>query len=200
MRGAVPWHRPSGPGGRLTRAKAAWPRPIGVQPSLPIGAYCRTSHSRGHSMTHPLDASSAPGSTPRETRLADYRPPAFLVDTVDLTFELDEADTRVSSRLAVRRNPAGDPGAPLRLDGEALDLVSRNARRRTARRQPLPRRGRPARHPRGARRRDAGDRDAHRAEGQHAADRTVRCPTAVSSPNARPRASAASPTSPTAPT
>ena len=75
-------------------------------------------------MTHPLDASSAPGSTPRETRLADYRPPTFLVDTVDLTFDLGEADTRVSSRLAVRRNPAGDPGAPLRLDGEALDLVS----------------------------------------------------------------------------
>jgi aminopeptidase N len=75
-------------------------------------------------MTHPLDASSAPGSTPRETRLADYRPPAFLVDTVDLTFDLAEADTLVSSRLAVRRNPAGDPTAPLRLDGEALALVS----------------------------------------------------------------------------
>jgi len=75
-------------------------------------------------MTHSLDASSVPSSTPRETRLADYRPPAFLVDTIDLTFELDEADTLVSSRLAVRRNPAGDPGAPLRLDGEALDLVS----------------------------------------------------------------------------
>ena len=79
-------------------------------------------------MTHSLDASSAPSSshagTPRETRLSDYHPPAFLVDTADLTFELDEADTRVASRLAVRRNPAGDPGEPLRLDGVALQLVT----------------------------------------------------------------------------
>ena len=55
----------------------------------------------------PLDVSSAPPqTTPRETRLADYRPPEFLVDTVELAFDLDEAATRVRSRLAVRRNPA----------------------------------------------------------------------------------------------
>ena len=43
----------------------------------------------------PLDANSVPPQTaPHETRLADYRPPAFLVDTVDLAFELDEAATR----------------------------------------------------------------------------------------------------------
>ena len=55
----------------------------------------------------PLDVSSAPPqTTPRETRLADYQPPAFLVETVDLAFDLDEAATRVRSRLAVRRNPA----------------------------------------------------------------------------------------------
>ena len=54
----------------------------------------------------PLDASSQPPQTsPRETRLADYRPPAFLVDTVELAFDLDEAATRVRSRLTVRRNP-----------------------------------------------------------------------------------------------
>ncbi len=73
----------------------------------------------------PLDVSSPPPqATPRETRLSDYRPPAFLVDTVDLAFELDEAATRVSSRLAVRRNPASaDASAPLSLDGEALTLL-----------------------------------------------------------------------------
>ena len=75
-------------------------------------------------MTHSLDASSVASGTPRETRLADYRPPAFLVDTVDLTFELDDTDTRVASRLTVRRNLTGDPSAPLRLDGGALDLLS----------------------------------------------------------------------------
>ncbi len=63
--------------------------------------------------------------TPSETRRADYRPPAFLVDTVDLHFALDPAATVVRSRLAVRRNPAhGDASAPLRLDGEAVELLS----------------------------------------------------------------------------
>ena len=58
-------------------------------------------------------------------RLADYRPPAFLIDTVDLTFDLGDTETRVKSRLAVRRNPeAADPAAPLELDGDALELVS----------------------------------------------------------------------------
>jgi aminopeptidase N len=73
----------------------------------------------------PLDVSSPPPQTaPRETRLADYRPPAFLVDTVELAFELDEAATRVRSRLVLRRNPASNErDAPLALDGEALSLL-----------------------------------------------------------------------------
>ena len=73
----------------------------------------------------PLDVNSAPPATaPRETRLADYRPPTFLVDTVALAFDLDEAATLVRSRMAVRRNPASrDAGAPLALDGEALTLL-----------------------------------------------------------------------------
>ncbi|HET7882707.1 MAG TPA: aminopeptidase N [Acetobacteraceae bacterium] len=73
----------------------------------------------------PLDANSAPpGTMPRETRLADYRPPNFLVDTVELAFDLDEAATRVRSRLALRRHPAStDTTAPLVLDGEALTLL-----------------------------------------------------------------------------
>ena len=62
---------------------------------------------------------------PQPTRLADYRPPAFLIDTVDLVFELGEADTRVKTRLGIRRNPeVSEHGAPLHLDGEALELVS----------------------------------------------------------------------------
>jgi aminopeptidase N len=73
----------------------------------------------------PLDVSSTPPqTTPHETRLADYRPPAFLIDTVELSFDLDEAATRVRSRLALRRNPASaDRHAPLLLDGEAVTLV-----------------------------------------------------------------------------
>ena len=53
---------------------------------------------------------------------ADYTAPAFWIDSVDLTFDLDPAKTRVLSRLRVRRN--GDvPPAPLRLDGEELNLA-----------------------------------------------------------------------------
>jgi aminopeptidase N len=72
-----------------------------------------------------LDVSSAPPqTTPRETRLADYRPPEFLVDTVELAFDLDETATRVRSRMTVRRNPASaDRHAPMSLDGEAVTLV-----------------------------------------------------------------------------
>jgi aminopeptidase N len=54
----------------------------------------------------------------RETRLADYRPPAFLVDTVDLAFDLSPTDTIVRSALRLRRNPHQDaPRGPLHLDG-----------------------------------------------------------------------------------
>ncbi|MEJ0016845.1 MAG: aminopeptidase N [Acetobacteraceae bacterium] len=72
-----------------------------------------------------MDANSVPPQTaPHETRLADYRPPAFLVDRVHLDFRLDPAATHVASRLSVRRNPASaDPTAPLSLDGEALTLL-----------------------------------------------------------------------------
>ena len=62
---------------------------------------------------------------PRPVRLADYRPPLFLIDTVDLVFELGAENTRVKSRLGMRRNPAvSERGAALQLDGEALELVS----------------------------------------------------------------------------
>ncbi len=61
-------------------------------------------------------------ATPAPVRRLDYRPPDFLIETVDLVFELDPATTVVRAKLDVRRNPAGRPDAPLRLDGEALRL------------------------------------------------------------------------------
>ena len=42
-------------------------------------------------------------------RRLDYRPPAFLVDALDLTFDLDAATTRVTARLEFRRNPEAAP-------------------------------------------------------------------------------------------
>jgi aminopeptidase N len=62
---------------------------------------------------------------PQPTRLADYRPPDFLIDSVALEFDLGETDTQVKSHLALRRNPAAaQAGAPLRLDGDELELVA----------------------------------------------------------------------------
>jgi len=52
----------------------------------------------------------------------DYAAPAWWIDTVDLTFDLDPAKTRVLNRMSVRRNPAV-PAAPLRLDGDELTLA-----------------------------------------------------------------------------
>ena len=57
-------------------------------------------------------------------RLADYRPPDYLIDTVDLDISLAAGKTRVRALLSIRPNPAGQPGAPLMLDGDELTPVS----------------------------------------------------------------------------
>jgi aminopeptidase N len=53
---------------------------------------------------------------------ADYAPPAYWIDSVDLTFDLDPAKTRVLNKMQVRRN-ADVPAQPLRLDGDELNLA-----------------------------------------------------------------------------
>jgi aminopeptidase N len=71
------------------------------------------------------DISSAGEIRPKTVRLADYACPDYLVDTVDLIFELAETTTRVKSRLCVRRNPlATNRTRLLQLNGEAISLVS----------------------------------------------------------------------------
>ncbi|HEY8003962.1 MAG TPA: aminopeptidase N, partial [Phenylobacterium sp.] len=60
--------------------------------------------------------------TPQPIRLADYRPPAFLIDEVHLTFDLKPDATRVKARLQVRRN--GDHAEPLKFNGERLKPIS----------------------------------------------------------------------------
>ena len=52
----------------------------------------------------------------------DYAAPAFWIDTVDLSIDLDPAKTRVLNRMRVRRNPEQAPQA-LCLDGEELNLA-----------------------------------------------------------------------------
>jgi aminopeptidase N len=57
---------------------------------------------------------------PTKRRL-DYRPPAFLMPTLALEFDLDPDATRVTATIAFRRNPAAsatEVRSPLVLDGE----------------------------------------------------------------------------------
>ncbi|MFO1397923.1 MAG: aminopeptidase N [Burkholderiales bacterium] len=59
-------------------------------------------------------------------RRLDYRPPAFLVDTLDLAFDLVPDATEVTATLSFRRNPYAadvDRAAPLVLDGEQQEDV-----------------------------------------------------------------------------
>ncbi|PWC30194.1 aminopeptidase N [Teichococcus aestuarii] len=63
-------------------------------------------------------------SPPPTIRREDYRPPAFLVEQVDLHIALHPTATRVRARLALRRNPAAPATPALELDGEALTLLS----------------------------------------------------------------------------
>ncbi|MEG0224581.1 MAG: aminopeptidase N [Comamonas sp.] len=58
----------------------------------------------------------------KPTQRADYQAPAWWIDTVDLTFDLDPAKTRVLNRMRVRRNP-DVPAKALRLDGDELNLA-----------------------------------------------------------------------------
>jgi aminopeptidase N len=59
---------------------------------------------------------------PRPIRLKDYRPPDWLIETVDLDVSLDPNATRVKTKLKIK--PNGGSPTPLVLDGEDLKLVA----------------------------------------------------------------------------
>src|ERR1700739_3668576 len=59
----------------------------------------------------------------RPVRLEDYRPPDWLIETVELDVSLDPTATRVRAKLKLKPNPAV-ASAPLVLDGEDLNLIS----------------------------------------------------------------------------
>ncbi len=54
------------------------------------------------------------------TRLADYTPPAYGIQAVDLVFDLEPRATRVTARLAIVRRASA--AHPLELNGEGLKL------------------------------------------------------------------------------
>ena len=62
-------------------------------------------------------------AAPQTIYLADYTPPAYLIDTVHLTFQLAPNATRVVSRIAFRPNPDAK-SRDFFLHGEELKLIS----------------------------------------------------------------------------
>lgn len=62
--------------------------------------------------------------TGRIVHLADYRPTDFVLERVDLTFELDPTETKVEARLIFHRREGVDATAPLVLDGDDLTMTS----------------------------------------------------------------------------
>lgn len=62
--------------------------------------------------------------TPAPVLLKDYTPPAFVVDAVDLFFELDPEATQVTCRQRLCRREGSSLDEPLALSGEQLQLKS----------------------------------------------------------------------------
>ena len=61
-------------------------------------------------------------STPSTVYLKDYAPPAYLIDRVDLRFEIHADYTEVHSRLVLKRHDMMPQGTPLVLAGTELEL------------------------------------------------------------------------------
>ena len=59
---------------------------------------------------------------PKTIYRKDYKAPDFLIDSVELAFDIFDGRTRVSSKLEIQRNATNQ--APLVLDGESLEIVS----------------------------------------------------------------------------
>ncbi|MCL4131932.1 UNVERIFIED_CONTAM: hypothetical protein GTU68_023555 [Idotea baltica] len=62
-------------------------------------------------------------TAPKETFLADYQAPDYLVDHVTLHFDLNRSNTKVHAVMSMRRNPLGNGGDCI-LDGEQMTLTS----------------------------------------------------------------------------
>ena len=61
--------------------------------------------------------------SPQTIYRKDYTPPSFLVDSVELGFDLDPARTVVASRIRMRHNPASRSRS-IELHGEHIELVT----------------------------------------------------------------------------
>jgi aminopeptidase N len=61
---------------------------------------------------------------PSPISLKDYQQPAYWIDQTELTFQLEETHTLVTSRLSLRRNQTQPDTGTLILNGQELELVS----------------------------------------------------------------------------
>jgi len=61
--------------------------------------------------------------SPQTIYRKDYTPPSYLVDTVELGFDLDPAQTVVANRVTMRRNPDAK-SRDIILNGEDIELVA----------------------------------------------------------------------------
>ena len=63
-------------------------------------------------------------AAPEAIRLADYRPPAYLIEGIDLTFVLTDGAATVTAVVSGRRNPAAAAAAgDLVLNGRDLEIL-----------------------------------------------------------------------------
>jgi hypothetical protein len=103
--GAPPDARPAVAGGRRVWYARALPPAAGLPAAV--------SHS--HGLPHAY-------RNPQAIFLKDYIPPAWWVDTVELHVAIHDDHAEVRARLACRRNPA-NPQQDMVLDGEELTLL-----------------------------------------------------------------------------
>ena len=70
-----------------------------------------------------IEQDSAPASASQtEIRLADYAPAEYYTETVDLSFDIQDGQTTVSSKLHIRRQ--GENRSEIYLHGQELELLS----------------------------------------------------------------------------
>ena len=61
-------------------------------------------------------------AAPKTVYAKDYKKPEYLIDSVDMTFDLGMEKTAVTAQMQVRRAPETPAHTPMRLDGEELAL------------------------------------------------------------------------------
>ena len=140
-------------------------------------------------------------SSPFPIRLVDYRPPDWLVETVDLDVSLDRDRDAGARGAAAEAQSEGRGPRPAGARRRRAQARRAQARRRSAGARPLCRRARQPHHRAAAAAAvHARDRDRRRSLRQHPAHGPLPLRRTPIAPSARPKAFAASPISPTVPT